>query len=62
LLEDESTPGPQRGRNDYVSLKKSGIEPATFRLVAQYLNKLRRRLTPHSSNKKSKYIKLLNLK
>jgi hypothetical protein len=39
MLEDESTPGPQCGRTDYVNGKipvtPSGIEQATFRLVAQ---------------------------
>ena len=42
LVEAESTPGPQCGRKGYVNEKNpmtpSGIEPATFRLVAQYLN------------------------
>ena len=39
LLEAESTPGPKCGRKDYINEKipvtPSGIEPATFRLVAQ---------------------------
>jgi hypothetical protein len=38
LLEAESTPGPQCGRNDYVKelfpMTPSGIEPSTFRFVA----------------------------
>jgi len=42
LLEAESTPGPQCDRKDFVSMKNpmtpAGIEPATFRFVAQQLN------------------------
>ena len=35
LLETESNPGPQCSRKDYVNeMTQSGIEPATFRLVA----------------------------
>ena len=39
LLEAESTPGPQCDRKDFMSMKNpptpAGIEPATFRFVAQ---------------------------
>ena len=42
LLEAESTPGPQCDRKDFISTKNpltpTGIEPATFRFVAQNLN------------------------
>ena len=42
LLEAESTPGPQCDRKDFMSMKNPvtpvGIEPATFRFVAQHLN------------------------
>jgi hypothetical protein len=42
LLEGELTPGPQCDQKDLCQCKipitPSGIEPATFRLVAQYLN------------------------
>ena len=42
LLEAESTPGPQCDQKDFMSMKNSmtpaGIEPATFRSVAQHLN------------------------
>jgi hypothetical protein len=41
LSETESTPGPQCGRKDYVNEKfqwhHRGTEPATFRLVAQWV-------------------------
>jgi len=41
LLEAESTPGPQCDRKDFISMKNplttAGIEPATFRIVAQHL-------------------------
>ena len=40
LLEDKSTPGPQCDRKDFMSMKNpltpAGIEPATFRCVAQH--------------------------
>ena len=42
LLEVESTPGPRCDRKDFMSMKNplipAGIEPATFRFVAQHLN------------------------
>ena len=42
LLEAESTPGPQCDRKDFMSMKNpltpAGIEPATFRFVAQHFN------------------------
>jgi len=41
LLEAESTPGPQCDRKYFMSMKNpltpAGIEPATFRFVAQHL-------------------------
>ena len=46
LLETESTAGAWCGRKDYVKIKfpmtPSGIEPATFRLVAQCVSELRK--------------------
>ena len=42
MLEDDSTPGPQSDRKDFMSMKNpltlAGIEPATFRFVAQHLH------------------------
>jgi hypothetical protein len=42
LLEIESTPGPQYDQKDFMTMKNPlapvGIEPATFRFVAQRLN------------------------
>jgi len=42
MLEAESTPGPWYDRKDFMSMKSpltpAGIEPATFRFVAQHLN------------------------
>jgi len=65
LLEAESTPGPQRDRKDFMSMKNPlappGIEPATFRYVAQHLNqyesvinaKYRRRIDSLKANQNS---------
>jgi hypothetical protein len=42
LLENEPTPEPYCDRKDFMSMKNpltvAGIEPATFRFVAQHLN------------------------
>ena len=42
LLQAESSPEPQCDRKDFMSMKNpmtpAGIEPATFRFVAQHLN------------------------
>lgn len=44
LLDSKSTPGPQCGQNNKIDKKSqspsSVIKPATFRLLAQYLNQL----------------------
>ena len=41
-VDAESTPGPECDRKDFMSMKNlltlAGIEPATFRIVAQHFN------------------------
>ena len=47
LLDAESTPGPEGGRKDWqwkFPMTPLGIEPATFRIVARFLNQLRHRV------------------
>jgi len=43
MLEAETTPGPYCDRKDFMSMKNpltpAGIEPATFRFVAQHVTK-----------------------
>ena len=68
LLEAESTPGPQCDRKDFISMKfpitPAGIEPATFRFVAQHLNHCVTAVpqTTGETNKKSKVTSAFRLK
>jgi len=53
LLEAESNPVPQFDRKDFISMKNpltpAGIDPATFRFVAQHLNHCATAVPPENS-------------
>ena len=65
LLEAESTPGPYCDRKDFMSMKNpvtlAGIEPATFRSVAQHLNRCATAV-PKTYSSKFVYFNAVNFK